>query len=807
MARRRSDVETVTQEHEVHATNWLLILLDKFVITFVFILFFVSGFAALLYQVIWQRILAIFSGADVYSITIIVAAFMAGLGIGSLAGGYLADRVSTRIRIVLFAVCESAIALFALFSTWIYYDQLYQRYSYLAGTPEMLAGVLFISLLWPTFFMGMSLPLLSKSLARTVEGAAGIVGALYGFNTLGAAVGACATAWYFIRIYGFDTTIKLGAVLDFGCAIGALLIAPVFLSNLLPDSTSKRSQKTILLSADNDPGYVFPASVWIILYALSGFIALSLEIVWFRLLGIMLKSTAFTFGTLLAIYLAGLATGTFLGIGWSKKSRSPAQFFLALQTAIPLYAGMSLNIFCALVDQVPILKPIWTYLGSYEPLDMSAAITAVTDYLTGKQLSAADTSLMHNFILLYGIFPFVIIGPPTLMMGMSFPFLQKVVQRNVLTLGRRVGWLQTMNITGSLIGTLVTGWLLLRVFGTSTTLQILLGIGGIFLFLYLYSEFAFTYFFSFVKFGLTIALVLVIFSLSVPSAPLLWSKLHGTTRDKIIFAEDGAGLSLLKGNDSDFTKTTVFVNGIGQSEIPYGGVHTMLGMVPVMIHPDPKRVAVIGLGSGDTVFAAGGRTETAQVTCIEIIGSQLATLQMLNRDHKNNSLETLLANTKISYVFTDGRAYINLGNTNYDVIEADALRPDSAYAGNLYSYEYFTLLKNHLNPGGLAVTWAPTQRVKDTFVKVFPYITYFAGGIDIMIGSNDPIPWDINLFSSRLKEPATKAYYSNAGIDVDNYINFFAGMKPFILAPDYNRVPLTDLNTDLFPKDEYLTPK
>lgn len=801
-------METATQESEVRGANWLTILVDRFTITFVFILFFVSGFAALLYQVIWQRILAIFSGADVYSITIIVAAFMAGLGIGSLAGGYLADRVSTRLRIVLFALCESAIAIFALLSTWIYYDQLYQHYSYLARTPEMLAAVLFLSLLWPTFFMGMSLPLLSKSLARNIEGAAGIVGALYGFNTLGAAVGACATAWYFIRIYGFDTTIKLGAILDFACAVGALLIAPVFLSNLFSDSRmSSRSRNTMLLSADNDPSYVFPASVWIVLYGLSGFIALSLEIVWFRLLGIMLKSTAFTFGTLLAIYLAGLAIGTFLGIGWSKKSRSPAQFFLALQTAIPLYAGMSLNIFCAVVDQVPVLKPVWNYLGSYEPLDMSAAIVAVSDYLAGKPLSPAESGLMNNFLLLYFIFPLVIIGPPTLMMGMSFPFLQKVVQRNVLTLGRRVGWLQTLNITGSLIGTIVTGWLLLRVLGTSATLQVLLGIGGIFLFLYLYSEFAFNYFFSFVKFGLTIVVVLVIFSLSVPGAPLLWSKLHGTTRDKIIFAEDGAGLSLLKGSDSDFTKTTVFVNGIGQSEIPYGGVHTMLGMVPVMIHPDPKQVAVIGLGSGDTVFAAGGRTETAEVICIEIIGSQLATLQMLNREHRTGSLDTLLANTKISYAFTDGRAYINQGNTRYDVIEADALRPDSAYAGNLYSYEYFTLLKNHLNPGGLAVTWAPTQRVKDTFVKVFPYVTYFAGGVDIMIGSNDPIPWDINLFSSRLKTPATKAYYSNAGIDVDKYINFFAGMQPFILHPDYNRAPLTDLNTDLFPKDEYLTPK
>src|SRR5688572_5669201 len=89
------------------------------------VLFFLSGFAALLYQVVWQRMLTFFGGADIYSVTIIVSAFMGGLGFGSLAGGYLADRLDSRRRLVAFAVCELAIAAFAIFSAAIYYDVLY----------------------------------------------------------------------------------------------------------------------------------------------------------------------------------------------------------------------------------------------------------------------------------------------------------------------------------------------------------------------------------------------------------------------------------------------------------------------------------------------------------------------------------------------------------------------------------------------------------------------------------------------------------------------------------------------------------
>jgi len=124
--------------------------------------FCVSGFAALLYQTIWQRVLAIFSGADVYSVTIVVSAFMGGLGLGNLAGGHLADRLSIRGRFLAFSAAELAIGLFALPSLWLYHEVLYARIGALSLGPITMAAMLFLTLLWPTFFMGMSLPLLAR---------------------------------------------------------------------------------------------------------------------------------------------------------------------------------------------------------------------------------------------------------------------------------------------------------------------------------------------------------------------------------------------------------------------------------------------------------------------------------------------------------------------------------------------------------------------------------------------------------------------------------------------------------------------
>lgn len=693
-------------------------------------------------------------------------------------------------------------------SKTIYYDYLYLQHYSLAESPSILVVTLFVSLLWPTFFMGVSLPLLARGLTHEIEAAAGTVGALYGINTLGAATGSLVTTWILLRQFGFETILRIGAVLNLSAALCGLLLA-VYLFHLRGSFQGHavdaiRDNGALSTVAQEESG--FRASFWILIYALSGFIALSLEVLWFRLLGIMLKSTAFTFGSLLAIYLGGLAVGTLLGIALVGRSRMPTRAFLILQAGIGLYAALALSLLIGTVSQLSFLAPFWQYFGESSPMDVGAAAGAIQQYLSGSGPLTVDANrLAMRFLDLYVILPVFLIGPPTLMMGLSFPYLQKVVQKNAAYLGRRVGWLQTANIAGSMLGTFLTGWVWLPWLGTPGTLRLLAVLAGVFLVLWAQFQSSRSRRWKLVASLGVVALVVSVCSF-VPDPATLWAKLHGMPADRITFAEDGTGLSVLKSSRTDFVgPTDVYLNGRSQSWIPYGSIHSMLGALPALIHPNPKEIAIIGLGSGDTVFHVGGRPETAEITCIEIVGPQLSTLDLLASRQDYPALLSILEDKRIRYVISDGRVYIMQHGRKYDIIEADALHPESAYAGNLYSEEYFKLIRDHLNPGGLAVTWSPTGRVYDTFVKVFPYVLSFDV---VLIGSNEPINLDLNVIDARLEDPFTREYYQWSFVDMKETIrSFLDTYKPKLLGPADVRPAVVDTNSDLFPMDEYLIPR
>ncbi|MGQ0732019.1 MAG: fused MFS/spermidine synthase [Acidobacteriota bacterium] len=763
------------------------------------IVFFLSGFAALLYQVVWQRLLVVFSGADVYSVTIIVTAFMTGLGAGSLVGGRLADRIGPRASLWGFAVAELSVGGFGLASKTLYYDVLYVQFPHLAATPTLAAVVLIISLLWPTFFMGVSLPLLARALTDTPAAAGPVIGSLYGWNTLGAATGAFVATWVLVPSVGLTGGLWIAGGVSLLCAGAAALIgrqrtkadglADQVLDHAAPDDHRPTG------SDESEPhiGRPLPFGGWVLVYGLTGFIALGLEIAWFRLLGVILKSTAFTFGTLLGIYLAGLGLGAAVGARRVARSRRPGMTFLALQCASAGYTALSLAAVVGLVSAGHPVKLV-RYLGSYEPVDVPATL-AVWSAVT--PLDPGQLTPLVDFAILYLVVPAVLIGPPTLLMGVSFPYLQQASHSNLFGLGRRLGLLLCANIAGGAIGAIVTGWVLLPWWGTAATFKLLVGLG--FLLAVPLARGIETRRPRVVRMAAVAAAssaVLVVFAM--PDGATLWARLHATTPREMIFAEDGAGLSVLKGETADLSgAVAVFVNGLGQSWIPFGGIHTALGALPALIHANPAEVLLIGLGSGDTAFAVTGRPEVRRITSVEIIGAQRDTLRRLAVRHPYPGLVALLADPRVEHLVGDGRAFIRQAGRLFDIIEADALRPGSAYSGNLYSREYFELVLAHLAPGGLAVTWAPTERIQRTFASVFPHVLGIA---DIYIGSNAPIPF--NQADVRARAASVSAYFQAAGVDIQALVDRYLEIEPRRIGPEDQRSAGT-LNSDLFPRDEF----
>jgi spermidine synthase len=774
------------------------------------LVFFVSGFAALVYQVIWQRLLTIFSGADVQSATLVVAAFMTGLGCGSLIGGHIADRVSRPMSLMLFVVAELAICGFGFASDAFFYEFLYQRVVPLGFGPGPTSGILFTSLLWPTFFMGASLPLLARAMTRQITGAASTIGWLYAANTMGAAAGAFCASWWLLPRHGLDGSLRIAALTNIGCAIAVLVMT----ASASRQSRNSRAQGSNSAAAVPDRRNLFAEplhltpnlTVCALLFALSGFLALSFEIVWFRLLGVMLKSTTLTFGTLLAIYLFGLGAGAALGSAVAKRIGRPGAVFAGLVLGAGTWAALSVTLLAARLNQWPLLTWLPSPYSGSENIDVSAAVQGLQAMLPRGIGGASNAAAWPwDFIKVYFVLPMLLVGPATVLMGCSFPILQKLAQTDLAYVGRRVGILLAANIAGSTMGAFLTGWIFLDWLGTAGTLRLLVVLSGIVAAAAARwwtgttgSLRAFAYG-AFVIVGAAV----------VPDSRNLWATLHGSDLNDVIVAEDRSGLALLKierasrSGRQAFPRVVVFVNGLSQSWLPYGGIHTVLGALPAFIHPYPRRAAIIGLGSGDTLFGMAGRKEIEQIVSIEIIRPQLTTLRELSQLYNYPGLLPVLDRTRVHHAFGDGRQFLSRSTRTFDIIEADALYPTAAYAGNLYSDAYFELLRRRLNPGGIAVSWAPTPRVFRTFLKVFPY-TWHSG--DVVMGSNDPIQMDRAAIMARLTDSSTDTYYRWAGVEIAQLLRPYVEGPWRRFGPDHDRASLVDVNTDLYPKDEFAVP-
>ena len=719
-----------------------------------FILFFLSGAAALIYQTAWHRLLGLFAGADTIAAALVVGAFLLGLGVGSLAAGLLADRLRRRSALIAFAVCEVGIALFAVLSPWLYYDVIYRELLPIASSRAVVFAVVFAGLLWPTFLMGCSLPFLSKAAVRQIEGSAQLIGRFYGVNTLGAATGAFIGGWFLIGTFGFDVTIQIGAALNLVVAAGGLWLARRL--DMGRETTPAPRQR----SATANDGVVWR---WSLLVFISGFLIVALQIVWFRLVGMLLQSNGYSFSLVLSVFLLGDAAGLLLGARVIDRIADPRRFFFLMQGTATALA----------------LAGAW-----FVYLAIGAGLLPSTfsdhDIVTGR---AGDTAL---FVLLVAI----VVLPASFIMGFSFPVVQKAVQQDIDRLGSRVGYVQLANIVGNSAGSLVAGLLLLDLLGTPGTLKLLVAIGLAFALMQIAGRRGPRW--AWLPAGV-LAAGLVLF----PGGEDFWRRLHGVTTERTIVAEDKTGLSLLKFSEGGAAR--LYIQGHSQSELPFSTVHSFLGVIGPLTHDAPRRILVIGSGTGGTPYAAGAHPNTERVKVIEIVEPVIATLRRYTEQGGAAGVDGLLKSKKFDVVIADGRHALALDTTKYDVIEADAILPKTGLSGLLNSQEFFQQVRGKLAPGGIYVQWAPTDRSIQTFRSVFPYVTMVHPAL---LGSDRPIPYSREKILALLARPEVDAHFAAAGIDRVELRQWFADKKMEPLNGGI-LVPTRSPNTDFFPRDEY----
>ena len=293
-----------------------------------------------------------------------------------------------------------------------------------------------------------------------------------------------------------------------------------------------------------------------------------------------------------------------------------------------------------------------------------------------------------------------------------------------------------------------------------------------------------------------LAVLLLLVAAALPGRDRLWLRLHGASSSLAMAAEDATSVgAILPWADG----WHVVVNGKHHSRLPFGGVHTRLGAIPALVHPSPADVAIIGLGSGDTAWAALCRSETRSLTVFEIAGPQRALLTRLARRDSLPELGSLLRDPRLVVRLDDGRHALARGRERYDLIEADALWPYAAYSGNLYSVEFFRECAGRLKPGGLMCTWAPTPRVVASFRAAFPHVAG-PGTRAFLLGSNEPIAIEPDAWRARL---ASAGVASRLGAErAEDILRALERIRLLEGGPDEGIA----LNHDLYPRDEFLAP-
>ena len=733
---------------------------------FLTLLFFLSGFSALIYQITWQRLLALFSGLGHYTITVIVTAFMAGLGIGSYLSGFYADRISRRKSILSFAACEIFIAFFALASPTLLYDLVYMRFGFLAKYTGVIPVIHFTVLFLPTFFMGASLPLLSKGLVPSIERASQTIGILYGLNTLGAGVGSLASVYLLLPKMSIPNVIYFAAALN--ASIG-LLVLILYKDSAIQVSPPERME----CGETSVPDDISRLEIWFGLAFIAGFVALAYEMVWFRTLWVALKVNPQTFGSVLGILLSCMGIGSVIGVYFNNRLGSPKRIYLLSQWLTGLVAGAIILWFCYGSKDWGYLKNIFSYWDG-------------ADFFTPAYLAM-------GFYKIHVVLPLILLGLPSIVMGFTFPFLQKIIQLDTQHIGRRVGKVGLYIILGNILGSIVTGTLLFKYIGTSRTFATIVAMSSIF---------GFCAFLKYRKVPKLLATTAALSSIGlaclIPGNNSFWAVFHGTHSNNISISEDLLGLIAYK---KVHTKKMLHVQGRYMAQLPFADNHIMLGAVPVLIHSNPEEVFVIGFGSGGVSWGAGCTNRVKAVNCYEVMKGEIDILEGMELS-RYPAVHQLLADPRFKITYSDGRLALLLSEQKYDVIELDVWN-DNAFSSTLLSVEFYSLVKKRLKENGLFCTSLHySEVVLNTAESVFQYVTVIN---DIAVFSLQPLKSVRNEILKKILDPYVQSYFRMGGLRIKGLEESIksAAIKTYRVNQNLFR-DRANLNTDLFPQNEFL---
>jgi spermidine synthase len=700
------------------------------------VLFLASGCAALIYEIVWFQLLELVIGSSTVSLGILLGTFMGGLCLGSLA---LARIASARLHpLLVYGLLELGIGGFAIAVLFGLPSvaSLYVAYAEHGLSSLLLRGaVCALLLLPPTILMGATLP----AIARWVEGSPkgmSQLGILYTANIVGAVFGCLLAGFYLLRVHDMAIATYVAATINLGLAVVACVVG---LTTSYRPRVDPRSGNDVV-------GH--PADQWAVqlVIGLSGLTALGAQVVWTRVLVLLMGATVYTFSIILAVFLIGLAVGSSVG---SYIARARPRLALALCQLL-LVAGIA-----------------W-------------AATAIHTWLPFWPIDVRLTkSPWHGFQLDF-VRVWWAIFPATCLWGASFPLALASAASPGSDPGRVTGAIYAANTIGAIAGALMFSIVLIPELGTFQSQRILMGISaiaGVVLLIAMMPD----------RKGMPTAGERTLSARSgmglgmssvIIAAALIWT-VPGPAEGLLTFGREmpklntvppvlfvGEGInSTVSVAQLDEQVRAFYVSGRPEaSSTPHDmRIQRMLGHVSALLHRKPRTVLIVGFGAGVT---AGSFTQYPDIERIVICEIEPLVPKVVSTHFQNENYD-VVKDPRVEIVYDDARHYLLTTREKFDIITSDPIHPWVKGSATLYTRDYFELVRDHLNPGGVVTQWVPFYEstfgvVKSqlaTFFDIFPRSLIFANVSEgwnsdvVLFGEANPQLIEPDAIQQRLDRP------------------------------------------------------
>ncbi|NVD42536.1 fused MFS/spermidine synthase [Ensifer sp. HO-A22] len=691
---------------------------------------FLSGAAALIFQVLWIKQLSLVTGVDIHAVSAGVSAFFLGLALGSFVLGRFGDRSLRPLRV--YAVLEIGVALLGVGVTFGLARIAPLFVSIESSLPVAAWAMLILIVAAPAFLMGGTLPVLLRALETAPGGVGAKGGRLYAANTLGAIIGCLAISFVIVPALGVQATGLTAAAL--GLAAAALALSRSAASTIA-------TPQALSAPSDSEGG----SRLALALYALAGGVALGYEVAWSQAIVQFISTRSFAFSVVLATYLAGLALGAALFARRTDRLDDPWTTFGLLITAAGLVALFELAV-------------LGTWLTVWQT-NAEAAVAAVT--------GSVFAGMSARFV----VAALTIVFVPTLILGAAFPVALRLAV-DPAHVGRDTGRVLAFNTLGGIAGTLVTGFLLIPTLGIIRSFSILAVAAAVI------GVVAISRGKGSLLAGPRLAVpvlgaVTLLLAVFVPSDRLAALLTKSRSDGTIVSYEEGLGatVAVIEQGQADRRFRRLYIQGVSNTgdAMPSLRYMRLQALLPLLIHKgEPKSALVIGLGTGITAGSLLAYPGLERRVAAELLPSVARASGLFKGNYD------AATDPRLEVRLRDGRRELLRSDERYDLITLEPPPPSAAGVVNLYSSDFYRLARDRLAENGMLAQWLPiaTQNDEDTrslvksFLDSFPQVTLWSTELHemLLVGSLQPQEIDATRIAERMKERPIAAALGEVGI-------------------------------------------